>query len=290
MKLKKSITLILLLSLLLTGCRDYKNYFWYIVKTNVLSLRNEKKIKDVTIALLDSGFNYEYSNFINTDNFYECYDFVDNDVNIDTKVNMHGTRLAMLICSKEYKNFTGIDDDIKIINLKVIEDDGSTNNEILHNAFNYLKKFDVDVINLSFGGSVYSQTLYDDINYFVDNGVYVISSVGDNLQNEFFYPSLYDGVFAVTAVDENNVPYSFTNTSNLKKSIYCPGVNITIPILNSINKFEDTFFSGSSYATALFSGIIASALSKGSINENNLENYNVYNSEGFLDCTKILKN
>jgi len=274
--------------LLLTSCTNSTCYLWYVEKTNLNEFKKVNNKKTSVVALLDSGFDYDYSTFINIENFINCYDFVDDDENIDSKLNQHGTRLAMIMASQATNTFCGVDEDLKFINLRVIKDDGTTTNEIIHKAFNYLKKYDVDVINLSFGSSIYNETVAEDISYFINKGTYVVSSVGDNLKSEFFYPSLYENVLSITAIDENNNPYLYSNTSKTKKTIYCPGVNISIPTYNFENEFNNINYSGSSYAAAFFSAVLSSSISKG-LDIENLNKLELYDESGFFNCLKLLK-
>jgi len=85
-----------------------------------------------------------------------------------------------------------------------------------------------------------------------------------------------------------NRPYIYSNTSKTKQTIYCPGVNYTIPTYNYKSKLINTNYSGSSYASAFFSGVLVSSISKG-LNIENLIKLELYGENGFFNCLKLLK-
>jgi len=88
--MKKSfLILYTLFILLLTSCNNSTYYLWYVEQTSLHKFKKVINNKTSVVALLDSGFNYDYSSFINTENFINCYDFVDDDENIDSKLNNH---------------------------------------------------------------------------------------------------------------------------------------------------------------------------------------------------------
>ncbi|PMU50529.1 hypothetical protein C1X86_35715, partial [Pseudomonas sp. GP01-A3] len=77
------------------------------------------------------------------------------------------------------------------------------------------------VINMSLGGSMYSQLLDDTIQYAVSKGVVVVAAAGNSGINEYSYPASYDGVISVGASTDQRKLASF--------STFGPGVDVVAP-------------------------------------------------------------
>ncbi len=68
-----------------------------------------------------------------------------------------------------------------------------------------------DVINLSLGGSGFSQSTQDLIDEVRAVGVAVVAAAGNSSSSEPSFPAAYDGVISVAAVDINNDTTSYSN-------------------------------------------------------------------------------
>mgnify|MGYP001604576611 CR=1 FL=1 len=91
------------------------------------------------------------------------------------------------------------------------------------------------ITNNSWGGSAYSQALYDAIKFANDSGSIFVAAAGNfnsNNDKSPFYPSSYNlqNVISVAATDHNDQRAFFSNYGT-SVDIAAPGVNIysTIP-------------------------------------------------------------
>ncbi|WP_332843346.1 S8 family peptidase [Paraclostridium sp. AKS73] len=136
-----------------------KNYLsWGMKSINYNNLELKKHV-NIKIALLDSGVN-EHKDLNGvvkaTKNF----------TNSDEKDNLnHGTPIAGILAANN--NLKGILNDIDIYNAKVINDNGSIEEENIINAIDWAIEKDIDIINMSFGFKHPSKKLENKINYAV---------------------------------------------------------------------------------------------------------------------------
>lgn len=170
--------------------------------------------------------------------------------------------------------------------IRVIKDDGTTTADLLLKGLEYAEEKGCEVVNLSLGSTNIDSEIGDFIKSHSDKTFYV-ASVGDLSSKSFLYPANYPDVFAVQAIGKSGELYKYSNQSSEKESIKGPGVGIRMEVRHESQKDTYTFLSGSSYATAIVSGIIGSALRSGNINKENLRNYDLY-TDGFLDCAKFI--
>jgi subtilisin family serine protease len=81
------------------------------------------------------------------------------------------------------------------------------------------------VVNLSFGGYAYSETLREAVNYALERGVVVAAAAGNQGTGLRFYPAAFPGVLAVGALDGEGRPASFSNRGPWV-SLWAPGVRV----------------------------------------------------------------
>src|SRR5690606_37956664 len=83
-----------------------------------------------------------------------------------------------------------------------------------------------DVLNLSFGSLMLTQTQADAIQYAIDNGVIVVAAAGNNRSRvDRVYPAAYPGVITVAAIEADGAIGSFSNYGP-QIDLAAPGVNI----------------------------------------------------------------
>ncbi|MFK7748721.1 MAG: S8 family serine peptidase [Kordia sp.] len=239
----------------------------------------------VTIAVLDTGVDYNYEGFINpflynsstdgcNNNGYQeefGWNFVDNDNNpFDNHYGRHGTIVTSLITSKlEAANVN-----YQILPVKVANRQGNIKYFDALCGFQYAaNKPDVSIINMSFGWYQQERELLEK---FIEDAedILVITSAGNkgiNNDTHPHYPSSYesDNILAVAALSNNTA----NNNSNV--DIYAQGVNgssnsaladfsnrgiLSVDIAASGENIPFTYnndviyISGTSYSAALTSG------------------------------------
>ena len=115
------------------------------------------------------------------------------------------------------------------------------------------------IINCSWGGAGAPSNFEKDvINFAYENGVLVVAASGNDGQNNDLiphYPSNYNHVLSVGAVNRNSdLKASFSNYG-VTVDVFAPGVSILSTTPN--NNYQSTFWSGTSMASPMAAGLAA---------------------------------
>ena len=167
----------------------------------------------------------------------------------------HGTHVAGIIGANG--KMKGVAPNASLLILKVLEKNGNGNMESLVNAVNYAISQRVDIINMSLGCKADITELQDAIKLAIDKGIVVVSASGNEGDgnantNEIDYPSGYEQVISVGAMDNRRLATTFSN-SNCYVDILAPGVNIISTAIDNSYVLMD----GTSMACPHISGAIA---------------------------------
>jgi subtilisin family serine protease len=171
----------------------------------------------------------------------DCFgwDFIDND-NDPMDYAGHGTHVAGTIAAVGNNNqgITGVMWDASIMPLRFLDAAGSGNTADAISAINYAAANGAHVMNNSWGGGGFSQSLEDAINA---SGILAVCAAGNSgLNNDAtpFYPASYssDNIISVAATDHNDNLASFSNYGATSVDIAAPGVSIysTFPARNRL--------------------------------------------------------
>jgi len=172
------------------------------------------------------------------------WDFWANDNNPED-YNSHGTHVSGTIAARGNNGvaITGVNWNAKIMALRmggVVGVVGDATAAIVYAVDN-----GADIINASWGGPNFSQSLYDAINYANDHGVLFVAAagnggrdgIGDNNDQTPSYPSSYNlpNIMAVAATDQDDNLTSFSNYGVASVDLAAPGENVysTIPEFSS---------------------------------------------------------
>ncbi|TSC96056.1 MAG: Peptidase S8 and S53, subtilisin, kexin, sedolisin [Parcubacteria group bacterium Athens1014_10] len=208
------------------------------------------------------------------------YDFVDNSNNPNpvfssnyTEIGInHGTIISGLIAAQgdNGQGIIGVCPKCKIMPLKVLDNQGVGNTGAVIEAINYAIDKRVDVINMSFVGSNYSASLAEAVKKAYQAGiVLVVASGNDSLTegDDLFitpsYPICNDGddnyVIGVAALDNKGQRAIFSNYGADFIDISAPGSSLYSTLVyspeNKSNEYYGGYWSGTSVATALVSGV-----------------------------------
>ncbi len=198
---------------------------------------------------------------------------------------MHGCYISYLIAGMKKDLYRGIDSRLTLVEIRIFDESGNTSKEMIMQGIEYAIASGCQVINMSFGSSYYDLDIASLIKKHDD--VFFVCPVGDNKNNDSqLFPASMEETISVCGVNEKNEIYSFSNASD-KTTIKAPGVDLEIPTVNIKDEIVYTRISGSSYATAIVSGIIGSSLLIDSLNTKNLSEKNLYTS-GYLDCSLFI--
>lgn len=224
----------------------------------------EKGNKNVLIAVVDTGVNYEHEDIdysrVRTD---IDKDFVNNDDDAMDD-HGHGTYVAGIIAAATNNN-TGIAAicwNCSVLPIKIVNADGTGSAESAANGIQYAANKGAHIINMSWAieaGSGCSETVAKAINYAWTKGSLLIAAAGNDEQKEIIgYPASSPRVIAVGATNDQDKCAAFSNRGE-ELDLVAPGVNILSLWLGN-PKYKRA--KGTSAAAAHVSGVAGLILSK----------------------------
>ncbi|MBI4129826.1 S8 family serine peptidase [Candidatus Roizmanbacteria bacterium] len=187
----------------------------------------------VVIGVVDTGIDYTHPDLGgrigSTYKVIGGYDFVNNDT--DPKDDHgHGTHVAGTISAvtNNSRGVSGVCPNCKLMALKFLDSGGSGNVANAVRAIDYAVQNGADVLNNSWGGGGYSQTLQDSINQAAAAGVVFVAAAGNSNSSSPAYPASMEHVLSVAATDNADRKASFSNFDNGTGwvDIAAPGVSI----------------------------------------------------------------
>jgi serine protease len=154
--------------------------------------------------------------------------------------SFHGTHVAGTVGAETNNELgvAGVSWGAQIMPVRVIGQGGGTSFDVLEgvryaagleNTSGTLPPRRADVINLSLGGSPFSQFEQDVYTQVRNAGVIVISAAGNDAVSEPSYPASYEGVVSVSAVgpDKQRAPYS---NFGMFVDVAAPGGNLELDL------------------------------------------------------------
>lgn len=204
----------------------------------------------------DNGVDDEGNGYVDD---IRGWDFVNKDNN-PADDNGHGTHVTGTIAAVGNNGIgvAGVAWNVKVMALKSFGADGSglTSDAIL--AIAYANLMGADVINISWGGYVFSQALKDVI---AASSAVVVCAAGNlGLNTDIFphYPSGFSSpnILSVAATDSNDNLAWFSNFGITSVDVTAPGVNI-LSTLAAVEGGEYGFKTGTSMAVPHVSGLAA---------------------------------
>lgn len=185
----------------------------------------------VRVAIIDSGININEEletrvvaekSFVNTSFGYSETD--NSTTDSSPRGVTHGTFIATIIASEA--------PDAALVNAKVVaSNDIATPTAIVEAIRWAVLEENCSVINLSLGISpIYNDSIGEAVQWAFNRGVSIVAAAGNNGQDgitgsSIDSPAMYPEVIAVAAVDETNVPYSFSATGPLRDRIMKPDIS-----------------------------------------------------------------
>lgn len=209
--------------------------------------------ESVTISIVDQGVQYDHPDLTAQFGSTAGYDFVDDDPDPypdSLSEEYHGTHVAG-IASATTNNETGIAgmSNSRLLSARAFPEVGSGSTSDIADAIQWSADQGADLINFSFGGGGYTQTLKSAVSYALNHGALPIAAAGNN-SSEVEYPASYDECIAVSAVDETEQLARFSN--------YGPEVDVTAPGVDVLSTVPDDSYrslSGTSMACPAATGI-----------------------------------
>ncbi len=221
----------------------------------------EKNDRSITVAVLDSGIFREHEDF-EAVNILSGYDAVSHSVGIDFDATGHGTQVCSIIAAKRDNSagICGVTDNVSILPIRVSDETGYVHSSDFIEAVYYAADAGANVINMSFGGYIYSAQEEAAMRYAAEKGCISVSAAGNEATSPDYagmksYPASYADVISVGACDVDGSACSFSQ-HNDSVDMLAPGYMVTVA--NTNGEYETA--SGTSYSAAYVSGIIAMAL------------------------------
>jgi thermitase len=181
--------------------------------------------------------------------------------------NDHGTHVAGIILGvgQDVSQDPVRESKIKIMPLKFLDANGSGVTSSAISAIYYAVSKGAKVINNSWGGSGYSQSLHEAYTFAHNNGVVIVSAAGNSSSNNdsiSMYPANFDSPnnISVAASDEySDSKASFSNYGAKKVDVAAPGVRIisSVPGDGCLAPGCFMMMSGTSMAAPFVAGMAA---------------------------------
>ncbi len=232
----------------------------------------------VTIAVIDTGIDETHPDLAGK--IVPGWDFVDGDSN-PHDTNGHGTHVSGISAAiaNNGTGIAGVSWGAQVMPIRALGTTGSGLTVDIIAGVNWARQNGADVINLSLGGTTYSQSFQDAVTAAHNAGVVVIAAMGNSYAdgNPTMYPAAYNNVFAVASTGPSDEKAAYSQTG-AHCDIAAPGGNMsylhdvkgiysTMPTyavyLNTQYGYYQTYdyLHGTSQATPQVSGLAALILS-----------------------------
>lgn len=178
----------------------------------------------------------------------------------------HGTRLSGIISAQKNNNIgiCGISENVKIMALKVFDDNGGGMDFSVFEALKYIVMMredhgiNVKIANMSYGGYDFAQLENQGMEQLKNAGILVIAAAGNETNNTDLFPHYpscydYDNIISVSGTNYDNNIFAGTNYGEQTTDIGAPGKYIFTTNMN--NKYD--YYAGTSYSAPYVSGVAA---------------------------------
>lgn len=172
----------------------------------------------------------------------------------------HGTHVAGIIAAvaDNGKGGAGIAPEAQVAGYCVAPSGTADDADMMRAIYAAIDAGDIDIINMSLGGAEYNALLADACLAAYQAGIAVFASAGNECVNTYHYPSSYDGVISIGAIDRTGGKASFSNYGSTVDLTF-PGVSIYSTYKSSDSSY--TSMSGTSMSCPVASGVAAVILS-----------------------------
>ena len=209
----------------------------------------------IPIAVIDSGVNPTHPDL--SSKLLLGWSFLTNTSDTHDVLG-HGTAVAGTAAALTNNSIgvAGVAWQNPIVPLVVLNSSNFATYSNIAKAVTYAADHGIRVLNISIGGSSYSSTLQDAINYAWGKGAIVFASAMNNNWDTPVYPAAMNNVVAVAATDQNDAKASFSNYGNWI-DVAAPGVDI----FTTNNSGSYGYRKGTSFASPMAAALAALTLS-----------------------------
>ncbi|XIH57288.1 hypothetical protein C1N61_31165 (plasmid) [Priestia aryabhattai] len=259
---------------------------------NNINTENNIPINPPAIAVLDSGV-YPHKNLLYPQNKILAFKDMINGFIEPYDDFGHGTFISGVIAGNATKEFSGISPHAKIVAVKVIDENGESNQKVIGNAIEWVienkTKYNIKIINMSFNFHNKEPLYNDEVSTMIRKaekvGILVVCSSGNKSiyseDDTAMYPSNVPGVISVGSLeyvspsgildrkkyivaDYSRKSYGLVN--DIKPTLIVPGTNIRS--LNSNTNYTpgDKLVIGNTYridtGTSISAAVVSGTLAK----------------------------
>ena len=186
------------------------------INTNTL---NTSKVK---VAVLDSGVDTVNGiELADWTNLVEDEDYV---LPVYQDLTGHGTGIASIICANGEGGIKGVNPNVDLYSVKVLDGENKAPLSRIIKGIYWCIDNDVNIINMSFGTSTYSNAMKKAVEDAYDAGILMVGASGNNA-DKVEYPAAFKEVMAVASTNPEAEISSFSNTGK-ELDIAAPGEKI----------------------------------------------------------------
>ncbi|QKW09513.1 S8 family serine peptidase [Streptomyces sp. NA04227] len=239
---------------------DVQSQQWYLNSMNAEGLWKVSTGRGITVAVVDSGVGKTPGL---QGKLLAGEDVTGTPGGPNDDFNGHGTTMAELIAgSGEGGGIRGLAPDAKILPLRKSAKGYGADSGDSHKAIRVAADSEARIINLSFGGPEWYQSLEDSIRYAISKGKLVFAAVGNSGdgENKKEYPAGLHGVVGVGASDKDGKVEKYSQHGNYI-DLAAPSGQLPGYCDKSLTKYC-TSSGGTSSATAITSAAAALIWSK----------------------------
>ncbi|MWV63456.1 S8 family serine peptidase [Halorubrum sp. JWXQ-INN 858] len=219
--------------------------------------------RDVTVAILDSGVEYDHEDLVDAFTDDPGFDFVTGGPDPappDPEIDHHGTHVAG-IAAAGLDNGVGIagTSNSTLLAGRVLDSSGLGMTADIADGIAWAAARGADVINLSLGGIEPSRTLQNAVSFAYHSGSFLVATAGNEGRPGVEYPAAYPEVFAVSALDET-ANLAWYSSFGDRVDVAAPGSNVLSTVPTVSGSYAEQ--SGTSMAAPLVAGIAALTLTE----------------------------
>lgn len=222
---------------------------YYLKKINAPKAWGTTVGDELLVGVLDTGVDAAHPDLAGK--VFEPEDSLDVDV---TDEIGHGTGVAGIIAANTNNNkgIAGIAWNTKIVPVRVTDSNGQAKVSSVISALERAHNNGVKIIQISLSTGQFSQSLKDAVKEAIDRNILIISTGGNTGVRELRYPSAFEGVVGVGAVNDSEQLEVYSTTGD-HISIVAPGSFIHTTSLSS----GYAAVSGTSFAAPQVAGTAA---------------------------------
>ncbi|MFX0200889.1 MAG: S8 family serine peptidase [Candidatus Hodarchaeota archaeon] len=250
-------------------------WYWFEIGTDrIWADYEQSNFDEVRVAIIDTGVDFTHPDLQNRflrDALGRIIgrNTIDNDGNVmDDSPTGHGTMVAGIIAAEINNNvfFAGIAPNVRIMPIKVVNEYGISLASDVAEGIAFAVDQGADIISVSLGSYLTSYLVEAAIRNAYDNGILVITAVGNERTQKATIPAVYQETLSVTGVHriEDNLVFAdeFSNygpdlTSSMRSPwVSAPATNIWSTNSTSLGNGTG-IASGTSFATPIVTASVA---------------------------------